>query len=321
MKLTKFAKYAWGVLAYNLIVILWGAYVRATGSGAGCGSHWPLCNGEVIPRAPQMDTIVEFTHRLSSGLALIMVGILVVWAFRIYRKGHIVRTGAVLSAVFILTEALVGAGLVLFEWVAYDASTGRVISIAIHLVNTFLLLASLTLCAWWASGGAALHLDWRNFLLWVFIIGFLGVIMIGITGAVTALGDTLFPVDSLEEGLRQDLSAGAHYLVRIRVWHPIMAILVGFYLLFVGGLVYMFQERLEIKRFALLMMGLFLIQLLAGLVNLILLAPVWMQLVHLLFADLVWIALVLLSASIFAVVDDQDQKALEVEGSLAVSTG
>ncbi|MFN8454080.1 MAG: COX15/CtaA family protein [Anaerolineae bacterium] len=73
VKLDRFAKYVWTVLAYNLAVILWGAFVRASGSGAGCGSHWPLCNGEVIPRTPQMETLVEFTHRLTSGLALLLV--------------------------------------------------------------------------------------------------------------------------------------------------------------------------------------------------------------------------------------------------------
>jgi heme A synthase len=144
MQLTRFAKYAWGVLAYNILVILWGAYVRATGSGAGCGSHWPLCNGEVIPRAEQVETLIEFAHRLTSGLSLLLVVGLLVWAFRSYPKGHLVRLGAGLSMFFIITEALVGAGLVLFEWVAQDVSSGRVISMAVHLVNTFLLLASLT---------------------------------------------------------------------------------------------------------------------------------------------------------------------------------
>ena len=118
MRLTNFAKYAWGVLAYNLVVILWGAYVRATGSGAGCGSHWPLCNGEVIPRAQQVETMIEFTHRLTSGMAMLLVAGLLIWALRAYPKGHQVRTGAWLSAFFIITEALVGAGLV--PWRRYS---------------------------------------------------------------------------------------------------------------------------------------------------------------------------------------------------------
>jgi cytochrome c oxidase assembly protein subunit 15 len=166
MKLNRFAKYTWGVLALNLAVILWGAYVRASGSGAGCGSHWPLCNGVVIPRAPQIETIVEFTHRLSSGLSLVLVVGMLVWSFRAFPKGDKVRLGASLSMFFIITEALVGAGLVLFKWVAQDASLGRAISIGIHLVNTFLLLGSITLTAWWASGGQSIQLKSRSLITW-----------------------------------------------------------------------------------------------------------------------------------------------------------
>jgi heme A synthase len=300
MALTSLAKYAWGVLIYHLLVVLWGAYVRATGSGAGCGSHWPLCNGEVIPRAPQVETLVEFTHRLSSGLALLLVVGLLVWSLKAYPNGHRVRLGAWLSALFIITEALVGAGLVLFEWVADDVSSGRVISIAIHLVNTFLLLAALALTAWWASGGAPVRLTAHGPLIWAFLLGFLGVLLIGVSGAVTALGDTLFPAESLGEGLRQDFAPTAHFLLRLRVWHPVIAILVGFYSMFLGGLIYMFGDRAVVKRLALGLVALFIVQLSAGLVNLLLLAPVWMQLVHLLLADLVWLTLVLLAAAQFS---------------------
>ena len=122
MKLTRFAKYAWFVLIFNLGVILWGAYVRATGSGAGCGSHWPLCNGEVIPRTGQIETLVEFTHRLSSGAAFLLVVGMLVWAWRIFPRRHRVRAAAIFSMIFMITEAFVGAGLVLFELVADNAS-------------------------------------------------------------------------------------------------------------------------------------------------------------------------------------------------------
>ena len=299
MSFTRFSIYAWGVLVYNLGVILWGAYVRATGSGAGCGSHWPLCNGEVIPRAPQVETIIEFSHRLSSGLAFILVLIMFLWAFRAYPKGHTVRLGASLSLLFITTEALVGAGLVLFEWVADDASTGRAVSMAVHLINTFLLLASLTLTAWWASGGERISLSGQGGLVLVFLIGFIGVMLLGVSGAITALGDTLFPSDSLLEGFIEDLDPSSHFLLRLRVWHPIIAITVGLYTIFVAGLLYYLNEYQLLKRLAGILIVLFILQLGAGLVNLILLAPVWMQILHLLLADLVWIAFVLLAAVTF----------------------
>lgn len=295
-----FSWYSWAVLGYNVIVILWGAYVRATGSGAGCGSHWPLCNGQVIPRAAQIETLIEFTHRLTSGFSLILVLVLFIWAFRLFPKGSPVRLGASLSLAFILTEALVGAGLVLFEWVAGDVSNGRVISMAVHLVNTFLLLAALTMTAWWASGGAAPSFAGQGAWTWVFSLGLAGVILLGVSGAVTALGDTLFPATSLAEGLAQDFNPAAHFLIRLRVWHPVIAVILGFYLLFLSGLAALFRPDRTIRLFAGCLAVLFVLQLAAGLVNLLLLAPVWMQLVHLLLADLVWISLVLLALSNFS---------------------
>jgi heme A synthase len=206
MELNRFTKFAWFTLFYNLLVILWGAYVRASGSGAGCGAHWPLCNGVVIPRNAQVETLVEFTHRLMSGLSLIFVVILLVWALRSHPKGHPVLLGAWLSMIFILTEALVGAGLVLFEWVAHDDSVARALSMAVHLVNTFLLLAALTLTVWWGMGGPPIRVRSRGWLFWGLVTGLVGVLILGVSGALNALGDTLFPAASLGEGIQQDFS-------------------------------------------------------------------------------------------------------------------
>lgn len=300
MKLSGFAKYSWGVLIYNIGVILWGAYVRATGSGAGCGSHWPLCNGVVIPRSPQLETVIEYTHRLTSGIALLLVIGIFVWAWRSYPKGHTVRLGASLSLILIITEALVGASLVLFGWVAGDTSNGRVISMAVHLINTFLLLGALTLTAWWASGGEPLRLRGQGTALWGLGIGFAGVLILGVSGAIAALGDTLFPAQSLLEGMREDFNPAAHFLIRLRPLHPILAITVGMYLIFVSGLIGLFRSSQTIKRFSVALIVLFMVQLGAGLINLILLAPVSMQLIHLFLADAVWITLVLLAATTFA---------------------
>lgn len=297
-KLNRYAKYAWFVLGFNVLVVLWGAYVRATGSGAGCGSHWPLCNGEVVPVSPMLTTLVEFTHRLSSGLSLIFVVGLLVWAMRAYPRGSSVRLGAYLSMFFIITEALVGAALVLFGWTVQNAAA---IPTTVHLVNTFLLLASLTLTAWWASGGEKLTLKGQGSALWLLGIGFLGVLILGVTGAITALGDTLFPSASLASGIQQDFSPTAHFLIRLRIWHPIIAVTVGFYLIFASSLVNMSRQDPGIKRFVTALTVLFVAQFGAGLLNVALLAPVWMQLLHLLLADLVWITLVLLGATTFAI--------------------
>lgn len=296
----RFTTYAWIVLAYLLAIILWGAYVRATGSGAGCGSHWPLCNGEIIPRSPQTETLVEFTHRLTSGFSGVLVLIMLVWAFRTYPSGHLVRRGAVLSTVFIIIEGLIGAGLVRFELVATNDSVARAITIVLHLVNTFILLAAVTLTAWWSRHERPLQLRDQGLVGWLLGIGFVGMLVLGASGAVTALGDTLFPAASLAEGLRQDFSSTAHFLLRLRFWHPVISIGMGLYLIGAGTMIYMRRPSANTRRFSRALKIIFLVQLGVGALNVYLLAPVWMQLIHLFLADTVWIVLVLLAASALA---------------------
>ncbi|MGW8143101.1 MAG: COX15/CtaA family protein [Anaerolineales bacterium] len=316
MKLSKFAKYAWFVLAFNLGVILWGAYVRATGSGAGCGSHWPLCNGEVIPRSQQIETLIEFTHRTTSGIAFLLVLGMLIWAWRIYPIKHRIRWGALVSMVLMITEALVGAGLVLFELVAENTSTARAISISIHLVNTFLLLAFITLTAWWASGGESVRLRIGEKNLWLLLIGLLGVILLGMSGALTALGDTLFPAANLEAGLRQDFSPAAHFLIRLRILHPTIAVIVSLYLILIINWITNRTELDRNKVIGRVTMLVIMLQLMAGLTNIILLAPVWLQLVHLFLADLIWIGMVLFSAATLivdsAISEAEDNQDIEI---------
>jgi heme A synthase len=294
--MSRFAKYAWGVLAGNLAVVLWGAFVRASGSGAGCGSHWPLCQGEVIPRDPATATLIELAHRVTSGSALLLVVGLFLWSRRAAPRGSAVRLGAALSLVFMLGEALLGAGLVLFELVAHNDSLARAFSLGAHLLNTFLLLGSLTLTAWWASGAAPVRLRGHGATVWALGAALLGTLIVGMSGAITALGDTLFPAASLAEGLRQDASPTAHILVRLRVLHPAAAVVVGLYLIVVAVTLAARREDPLVGRLARALGTLIVLQWLVGMVNIALLAPIWLQLSHLLLADAVWITLVLLAA-------------------------
>jgi heme A synthase len=300
MKTTRFAKYAWGVLAFNLIVILWGAYVRASSSGAGCGSHWPLCNGEVIPRTPTIKTLIEFSHRLSSGLALLLTIGLVVWAFRALQKKHPARTYAALSIFFMLMEAAVGAGLVLFEYVAENKSIARAWWMSGHLINTFLLVAMLAFTAWTATTGEQARARGQGTTNWVFLAAIIGTLILGVSGAITALGGTLFPVTSLAEGLRLDLSPSSHLLIRLRFYHPFIAAAVGTLLVFTALFARAWHPSPRTNRFSLALTALVLAQLAAGLVNLLLHAPIWLQIIHLLLSDLIWIALVLLAFTTLA---------------------
>jgi heme A synthase len=296
----RYAAYAWGVLAFNVAVILWGAVVRATGSGAGCGNHWPLCDGQVLPRDPAIATIIELSHRLTSGVALLLVLGLAVGAWRRFPAGHPVRLGGALSLTFILTEALIGAGLVLFEYVAADTRVARGFWVAGHLLNTFLLVGSLTLTAWWAAGGARLRIAGRGGVAIALLAALVGMLVLGMSGAVTALGDTLFPVSSLAEGEAQTFSESAHLFVRLRIWHPTLAVVVGAVVV-VAALLAARRGREELtRRAANATIVLFAVQLAVGVVNVWLLAPVGLQILHLLLTDLIWIALVLLAASVFA---------------------
>jgi len=286
-----FTRYAWGVLAWNLFVILWGAYVRASGSGAGCGSHWPLCNGDVVPRAPRLETIIEFTHRVTSAVSLFATAWLAIWAVRRFPRVHRVRRYALLSVVFLIAEAMLGAGLVLFEFVAANASVGRAFYLSLHLVNTQFLLATLALCAWYSREDApnAVRRPPRV------IAALPAALVVSVTGAIAALGDTLYPAASLAEGMRQDLSAASSFLVRLRVLHPVFAVLAAGYFAYAAVSVLRSKPRPMTTQIALAVIVLAVTQLGAGAINITLLAPVWMQLVHLLLADLLWLSLVLLA--------------------------
>ena len=299
MKLKNFAPFTWGVLAWTLLVILWGAYVRATGSGAGCGQHWPLCDGQVLPQAPDVEMRIEFTHRMLSGGAILLIAAMVFWGFRVAQKEHPVRIGLVASGILIIVEALLGAGLVLFELVAENSSAARAFAVALHLANTFLLVGSLALTAYWASGGKPVQIKGQGAKAWLLGAGLLGMLLIGMSGAVTALGDTLFPASSLAEGLAADKDPNAHFLIRLRVYHPVIAVMVAGYSLYLVRMLFSQNQGLARKLLvALVVIGI--IQLSAGLVNLILLAPIYMQVIHLLTADLVWITYVLTTAAILA---------------------
>ncbi len=317
--MTRFARYGWAVLGFNLLVILWGAYVRASGSGAGCGAHWPLCNGVVIPRAPALETIIELTHRATSGVALLLVVAQLAWARRIAPRRGPLWWAAHAAMALMLTEALVGAGLVLFEMVAENASLARAWWLAAHLLNTFGLLAMLGLIPWLAAragrigstsdaSAAAYTFSGTLATAWraagrergLLLVALGGTLLLGMTGAITALGDTLFPSQSLAEGFAKDFSPTAHLLIRLRVIHPTLAVAMAAVLLLTAGVCATRRPSRETRRFGIAVASLVVTQLLAGLVNLVLLAPTWMQLVHLLLADLLWLALVGLAAATLA---------------------
>jgi heme a synthase len=285
-------RFAWGVVGYNVLVILWGAIVRTSGSGAGCGDRWPLCNGDFFPHHPRLATVIEFAHRSTTAVCVFLVVALVIWTFRATGRGDRARHAVVASTVLLVTEALLGAVLVLGGYVADNISTARVVMQSIHFTNTLLLLGALSLTAWWLSApnqrvGSA---PADKSLAWPAWIAVLATIVMGATGAVAALADTLFPSTSLREALASDFAANSPLLVQMRWVHP-AAVLVG------SCCVLWLVMRVR-SRLSWVVAGLLGFQFAVGIGDVLLLAPTWMQVLHLLGADLYWIALVVLAAAV-----------------------
>jgi heme A synthase len=300
----RFASYAWLVLAYSILVILWGTVVRATGSGAGCGDHWPLCGGQVFPRAAQVATLIEFAHRLTSGLVVFLVAGLVYFAFRRFPPRHPTRRCAGAALAFTLIEGLLGAALVLFGQVGNNASAFRVLILSLHLVNTFLLLASLALTAQSAgtsyrdqnltpsspSPGRGLYVAYGS--------GLVGTLAIAVSGTIAALADSLFHATSLRQAFQWDFSGAANPILRMRIIHPIVAVTVGTFLMILAVHPLLAPAPPGARRIAPYLLVLVVFQFCLGMFNVLWLSPIWIQVLHLLTADLIWITLVLLSATI-----------------------
>jgi len=287
-------RFAWGVLAYNVAVIVWGSAVRATGSGAGCGDHWPLCNGTVVQHHPALTTLIEFAHRASSGVDLIFVLALVLWTFFAVARRNLARSFAVAVLVLTLNEALLGALLVLLGHTAQDRSPSRAVYLGLHLTNTLLLLGALMLTAHFLSRREGVERGALSFRApWLALTGLAAVLVVGVTGSLAALGDTLYPAHNLMTAIAQDFSPGSSWLLEIRWVHPAISVIAG---AFIVWLVARTLRQSPNRGLALGVLALLGVQYALGIADVGLLAPTWMQMTHLLGADLLWIALVVLSA-------------------------
>ncbi len=252
--------------------------MRASGSGAGCGSHWPLCNGEIVPHTGLLTTAIEFAHRISSGACLILA-VAVAWVGRReYAAKSPVRKASAAVLGFTLSEALIGAGLVLLRYVDKDQSLGRAVSICLHLSNTFLLLASLALTAWWSTYEPQYRASRTTPIRRLAFTALLATTLLGITGALTALGDTLFHATSLSTGMGQDFAPASHFLLKLRILHPALALGTAALLFYFADSASELRLDARAAKLTTLLKTLVAAQLLLGLVNLVLLAPVALQL-------------------------------------------
>ncbi|WP_240741886.1 heme A synthase [Deinococcus sp. KSM4-11] len=285
------SRLAWVALGYNVLVILWGAVVRLTTSGAGCGAHWPLCNGVVLPPSPTLHTLIEFSHRLTSGASGLLAIALVILAFRVTQQGHPARLGAALSLGLIILEGLVGGVQVLLGLTATSTDPARGFVQGVHLANTFLLLGALLLTALWASGAPGLRLRGQGRAGTLSALALILLLILGMAGAVTALGDLLFlPADGTPiDTVKHDYAATAGALQNLRVIHPMLAIVVSAFLAWLAGWFRRARPSASVERWSVAVWGLIALQIALGFLNVALRAPAWIQLSHLALACALWL--------------------------------
>jgi cytochrome c oxidase assembly protein subunit 15 len=292
-------RFSWSVLVYFIAVILWGSLVRATGSGAGCGNHWPLCNGTVMQHSPRIDTFIECTHRITSAISFFSAVGLLIWTFLGTARGHLARIAATAAVVFTLIEAILGALLVKLGLTAQSQSPLRAPYLALHLTNTLLLLASLTLAAHLLSRA---HGYTRSTIRIVAPIGAISAVVIlllvGVTGSLAALGDTLFPPTSLGAAFSQDFSSTSGWLIRWRWSHPTVAFFASIFLVWLLVRATRKSPHWDNRSLSALVLVLLAVQYALGVLDVLMLAPIWLQIAHLLGADVLWSALVVLAARV-----------------------
>lgn len=301
--MSPFAKYAWFALAYNILVIVWGVFLRASKSGDGCGQFWLTCNGELIPSAPQFKTVIEFSHRMTTAVDGIVMLVLLGWALLVWRSGPTTQTRQILyatfgSVIFVITEAAVGAGLVLTGNTAEAVTDTRPLWAIGHLVNTFILLTFLTLTAWFATRERRLGTMPNSRTVLLIALAVVGLLLVGASGSLAALSNMLFPSQSISEGIAKDFSESSDLILRLRLSHPVLSILTSVYLIFISGwLKALVPDDANTAWWSKVVSVLVMVQVAFGGATLLTLGPIVMQLGHLLLADLVWISFVLLVAS------------------------
>ena len=272
-----FKKYLIFLWFYSILVVVWGAWVRISNSGDGCGESWPLCNNLILPDTSNVHTLIEFIHRVSTGTYGVLILVLVLWAFKIFKPKHPVRKITVFVLSLTILEALIGAMLVMFGLVGENTGFSRLTVMSLHQVVSVLLT------------GSIMRTYYTTKLCtrpspWVLVIKVLFLLIVA-TGGITALSNTHFPSNSIIEGFLSDIDRSSHILLRIRVIHPIMAISFFVAILFMLKKLYKnFEYRIYAKHLTLALS----IGVLVGILTLITLSPTYMKLVHLVVAHAIW---------------------------------
>jgi heme A synthase len=289
---------AWSALATTVLLNLQGAVVRATGSGAGCGEHWPKCNGEIVPLAPSVETLLEFSHRLLSLTVLVLVVWLLVRAFRARREKPGLWYAVLGALACVVVQSLVGAFTVLMSLTGDNTSMLRGVILPIHLINSFSALGALVLAVLYARPQTPGRFDLRRYgSVGVLVVtGLAGMYLLIFTGGIAALGDTIFPSESLREGLAADFHPESPLLLRLRTFHPLIGITVGVYLFLSLGLIYKLRSTPAVRAVSQRLLVVYIVQMTVGTVNFAMLAPIALQLIHLSVAMLAFAVFVVMAA-------------------------
>lgn len=283
-------RFSWLIIAYTVVVIAWGAWVRISGSGDGCGEHWPLCHGEAIPSAAPTKTWIEVSHRYSTALYGLLVLLQLALAFKRFRRAHPARFWAVATVAFTITEALLGRQLVTLRLVNESTDLLRLVVMPLHLLNTSLLLFSAVMTAESIRFGERIRASISPRIRRYGLLSIAALLLLLTTGAIAALGSHLAPSESLMAGMLKDWSDDSHLAVRLRVIHPLIALLLGFALLQVASAAQEEAAHVDAKRWLGIFGKVALGTLMVGVVTLVSLAPAWLKLSHLALANAVVIA-------------------------------
>lgn len=297
----KFAKFAWAILVLTGFVALFGAFVRGSLSGDGCGTSWPFCQGQIIPVGAELKTIFEFSHRVSSGLLMLGILGLFGWGRFAFPAKHTVRKATAWSLGTVMFSALIGAALVKFGWVTYDKSLSRAITMPIHLVNNYILLGSLVVAALAATNISKPSFKHQGAVGTSLKFALGGFFLLGMTGALSAMGKTAYSTELAQantffQRIQMHLGDAAPPLLRGGVLHPLLATSVGLLIVWVCGFVANKRKDPDVEFWAKATVSVYSVQFVFGLVNLIFSAPLWMQLTHLALAIANWVTLVMVVA-------------------------
>ena len=283
MKLNSYAKLG---LFLSIVSILAGAFVRATGSGDGCGATWPTCKGRIIPALTDTSELIEFSHRSVSGFLLI-VTLIIFSKTRKLHKASLVKSVTNYLTFFVIFEAIIGAVIVLFEWVGLNSSLPRIIAVPIHLVNTFGLLGSYAILYKILEDDIQeiKSIFNKNFILISFLF-----LLSGATGSITALADVLFPSASFIEGFLADFDRTSEVLTRLRILHPIISTILSIVL-------YLYSTRIN-KKYGVnvkLLKTFVIIAVSLGVLNVLSNIVLPLSILHLAIADFLWISYIYVS--------------------------